>query len=133
MLTGMSRMELRPDPGSPRMARSFVRKVLEEWGIDQPVIDDAALLVTEVVTNAVIHAQTSITVEVTRDDEHLRFRVSDLDDHQVTRRHPSEQEPTGRGMFLVDSIASDWDVVYGDDGKTVRFSLAVGNRETERV
>lgn len=128
----MSRLELRPEPGSPRQARSFVRSALEEWGIDQPVIEDAELLVTEVVTNAVIHAQTTITLDMSRKADKLWFEVSDLDDHEVTRRQPTEREATGRGMFLVDSLASDWDVLYGDTGKTVRFSLAL-DRATERV
>jgi anti-sigma regulatory factor (Ser/Thr protein kinase) len=132
MLTRMSRLELRPEPGSPRQARSFVRSALEEWGIDQPVIEDAELLVTEVVTNAVIHARTNITLEVSLQPEKLRFEVSDLDDRHVTRRQPTEREATGRGMFLVDSLATDWDVLYGETGKTVRFSLSL-DRATERV
>lgn len=132
MLTGMSRLELRPEPGSPRQARLFVRSALEEWGIDQPVIEDAELLVTEVVTNAVIHARTNITLEVFLRPDILWFAVSDLDDRQVTRRRPTEREATGRGMFLVDSLATDWDVLYGDTGKTVRFSLSL-DRAAERV
>ncbi len=116
------------------MARSFVRKLLEGWGIDQQAIEDAALLVTEVVTNAVIHAKTPMTLEVLRYDGRIWFEVSDLDGHQVTQREPTERESTGRGMHLVDSLASDWDVIYGEKGKTVRFSLMVDNhRETERV
>ena len=132
MLVGMSRLELRPEPGSPRQARSFVRSVLEEWGVDQPVIEDAELLVTEVVTNAVIHAQTNITLEVSRRSDDLLFEVSDLDGHHVTRRQPTERESTGRGMYLVDSLASEWDVLYGEAGKTVRFSLSL-DRAQERV
>lgn len=132
MLIRMSRLELRPEPGSPRQARSFVRSALEEWGIDQPVIEDAELLVTEVVTNAVIHARTNITLEISLRPDKLWFEVSDLDDRQVTHRQPSEREATGRGMFLVDSLATDWDVLYGDTGKTVRFSLSL-DRAAERV
>lgn len=116
------------------MARSFVRKLLEGWGIDQQAIEDAALLVTEVVTNAVIHAQTPITLEVRRREGRVWFEVSDLDGHQVTQREPTERESTGRGMHLVDSLASDWEVVYGEKGKTVRFSLIADvHRESERV
>lgn len=128
----MSRLELRPEPGSPRQARSFVRSALEEWGIDQPVIEDAELLVTEVVTNAVIHARTTITLDVSREADDLWFEVSDLDEHEVTRRNPTERESTGRGMLLVDSLASDWEVLYRDTGKTVRFCLTP-ERTTERV
>jgi anti-sigma regulatory factor (Ser/Thr protein kinase) len=121
----MPRLELRPDPGSPRMARSFVRRLLREWSVDKPVIEDAALLVTEVVTNAVIHAKTPIAVAVDRDEDFLRFEVSDEDGGLVTQRHPNDRDATGRGMLLVDSLAADWDVVYRDSGKTVRFSLAL--------
>jgi anti-sigma regulatory factor (Ser/Thr protein kinase) len=116
------------------MARSFVRKLLEGWGIDQQAIEDAALLVTEVVTNAVIHAQTPMTLEVRRQEGRIWFEVSDLDGHEVTQREPTERESTGRGMHLVDSLASDWEVVYGEKGKTVRFSLIADvHRESERV
>lgn len=92
--------------------------------MDQPVIEDAALLVTEVVTNSVIHAKTPITVVVDRDHTFLRFEVSDEDGGKVTKRHPTDRDPTGRGMLLVDSLAAEWDVAYRDSGKTVRFSLA---------
>lgn len=107
------------------MARSFVRRLLREWRVDKPVIEDAALLVTEVVTNSVIHAKTPITVVVDRIDSHLRFEVSDDDAGTVTQRQPSDHDATGRGMLLVDSLATDWDVLYRDSGKTVRFSLAL--------
>lgn len=94
-----------------------------EWGIEAGVADDAELLVTELVTNAIIHARTPVRVEITEGEGMVEFAVSDGSTRQVQLRMPSPEAVTGRGINLLDQIASEWEVVPEPGGKTVRFRL----------
>jgi len=97
--------------------------LMADWGVEAEVADDAELLVTELVTNAVVHARTSIHVEVRRLEDRLEFAVSDNSSRQVQLRIPSPEAVTGRGIYLLDLLSPGWDVVPTAGGKTVRFSL----------
>lgn len=119
----MPSLELRPEPASPGKARGFVRRLMTEWGIESGVADDAELLVTEVVTNSIIHARTPVRLEVDAADGQLEFRVSDGSKRQLQLRMPGPESVTGRGVNLLDQIAMDWDVLPRAEGKTVRFRL----------
>lgn len=94
-----------------------------EWGVEPAVADDAELLVTELVTNSIIHARTPVRVEVAAGDGQLEFQVSDGSTRQVQLRMPAPDAVTGRGIHLLDQIASDWEVLPRAGGKTVRFKL----------
>lgn len=96
---------------------------MANWGIEAEVADDAELLVTELVTNAIIHARTPVKVEISEGDGVIDFAVSDQSTRQVQLRMPSVDAVTGRGIHLLDQIASDWEVVPEAGGKTVRFRL----------
>lgn len=96
---------------------------MADWGVEAEVADDAELLVTELVTNAVIHARTVVTVEVTPEEGSIQFSVSDKSTRQVQLRLPTADAVTGRGIFLLDQLAPHWDVVPIAGGKTVRFKL----------
>lgn len=110
---------------SPGMARTFVRGLLVEWGVGGEVADDAELLVSELVTNAIIHARTGVALDVTLGDGSIEFGVSDRSSRQVQLRLPSVEAVTGRGIYFLDRLAPGWEVVTRADGKTVRFSLSV--------
>lgn len=97
---------------------------MAEWGIDAGVADDAELLVTELVTNSIIHARTPVRVEVVAGDGQLEIQVSDGSTRQVQLRMPTPDAVTGRGIHLLDQIAADWEVLPKAGGKTVRFRLA---------
>ena len=98
---------------------------MADWGVEDGLADDAELLVTELVTNAVIHARTSVEVEVERTDHHLHFSISDSSSRPVQLRMPGKDDVTGRGICLLDQITPDWEVVPAAGGKKVRFSLAL--------
>jgi|ABEF01.1.fsa_nt_gi anti-sigma regulatory factor (Ser/Thr protein kinase) len=126
-------LELRPEPASPGLARAFVRQLLADWGVEAGIADDAELLVTELVTNAVVHARTSVHVEIHRDGDRLRFAVSDGSSRQVQLRIPSPEAVTGRGIYLLDLLSPGWGVVTTAGGKTVRFSLPANAEADFRV
>lgn len=99
-----------------------------DWGVAGEVIDDAELLVSELVTNAIIHARTGATVDVSRYNGTVEFAVSDKSVRPVQLRVPSAEAVTGRGVYFLDQLASDWEVEPTAHGKTVRFSLPVDAR-----
>ena len=109
-------------------ARQFVRERLRALGADG-ACDDAGTLVSEIATNAVLHARTPFTVEVTRDGLTVRVCVLDLSPVMPRARAYGAEATTGRGMRLIASLASDWGVqVQGQGRKTVWFELpAAGN------
>jgi anti-sigma regulatory factor (Ser/Thr protein kinase) len=120
----MESVQLPPDRRSPTQARAFTRRLLGSWNIAQEIIEDAELLVTEVVTNAVIHANTWIDVAIDRGAHELRFAVSDHGKGGVEMRVPSARSATGRGLYLVDRVASEWRAEQDGEGTTtVRFTL----------
>ncbi len=115
-------------PDAVRTARSLVRRTLREWGLDS-VVDVAALLVSELVTNALRHATGPIGVRVVRGPAGaagiLLVEVSDpLPDPPRERvAHPDDED--GRGLQLVASVTRRWGTRPGEAGKTVWFELAL--------
>ncbi|MFE0811808.1 ATP-binding protein [Streptomyces sp. NPDC058794] len=115
-------------PDAVRTARSRVRGALREWGLDD-VGDIAALLVSELVTNALRHATGPIGVRLVRrragPDGILLVEVSDPlpDPPRVRVARPGDED--GRGLQLVASSARRWGTRPGEAGKTVWFELAV--------
>jgi serine phosphatase RsbU (regulator of sigma subunit)/anti-sigma regulatory factor (Ser/Thr protein kinase) len=119
-------VELPASPSSPRRARLWLRTVLGGWEVADEVLEDATLVVTELVANAVDHAGTPSTLTVRRGDGELHVRVRD------TRPGPAPQlravdphAPRGRGLQMVDALAAGWGVTPHDDGKTVWAVLPV--------
>ncbi|MFE2434925.1 ATP-binding protein [Streptomyces sp. NPDC059409] len=115
-------------PDAVRTARSLVRHTLREWELDS-VVDFAALLVSELVTNALRHATGPIGVRVVRGPAGaagiLLVEVSDpLPDPPRERvAHPDDED--GRGLQLVASATRRWGTRPGEAGKTVWFELAL--------
>lgn len=124
-------VELQPVPESARAARRLVSDVLTEIG--KPDLADAAtLLVSELVTNAILHARTSIEVEVEAAARGVRVGVHDRSPQQPSRRDYGRQATTGRGLEMVDLIAARHGILVHDDGsKTVWFELGDAQPVTE--
>lgn len=126
-------MTLRPDralslqaqPAAVRESRSFVRTVLGSWGFPG-LSDDAALLVSELVSNGVVHARTPLTLTVSWLGRPSRVRVSVHDDSPVLprTRNFDVTATTGRGMQIIAALAHSSGVVASAVGKDVWFELA---------
>lgn len=118
--------ELPADATAARQARQFVASTLRGWGIAEDVVDTAELCTSELVTNAVIHSGTSSSVTVQADREYVLVLVQDRGGRGAVRR-PEELDPesvSGRGLSLVDALASAWSAEHSTDGTTVWFELA---------
>lgn len=115
--------KLPPAPESVPAARHFAADAVAELG-RQGGLDETELLVSELATNAVVHAGTPMRVSVVRDGPAIRVEVRDDDPTLPAQREPDPMAPGGRGMLLVELIAARWGVNHNDRGKTVWFELA---------
>lgn len=109
---------------SPARSRSFVRSALEDWGQDDSV-DVALILVSELSSNVVVHAGTSMTVSVACDPDHHVVRVEVQDGCAAIPciQDRGRMSTSGRGLRLVDALSTRWGVRRLVDGKAVWFEL----------
>jgi anti-sigma regulatory factor (Ser/Thr protein kinase) len=85
--------------------------------------ETAALLTSELVTNAVLHAATEITITIRREPTGLRVEVADDDPQLPAVKQYDEAAATGRGLSVVTALADDWGVTRRAVGKVVWFEL----------
>jgi hypothetical protein len=108
-------------------ARGFVSGSLT--AIPPQVRAIAALLVSELATNAVVHATSSfdVTIVFPTPSGRVRIEVTDADETRPTRLQPPPNVPHGRGLLLVASLSDDWGVDEAIDrpGKSVWFELSL--------
>jgi|Tabmets5t2r1_1033131.scaffolds.fasta_scaffold04503_4 anti-sigma regulatory factor (Ser/Thr protein kinase) len=116
-------LDLASSPRAPRQARQAITELLTRSGRTDRAAD-AALLVSELVTNAVMHAGGPISVSATYLDATLHVEVHDTDQHPLPDlRKPSASDKTGRGLHLVKLLADRWAITPTPDGKTIWFEL----------
>ena len=108
-------------------ARRFVLGALANWQLDS-LADTAALLTSEVVTNAILHARTPVEVVVRRLRRGVAVEVSDGSRRQPRVRRAAADATNGRGIALLEQLASTWDVTVHRAGKTVQFTVT-GDRD----
>ncbi|MFE3328184.1 ATP-binding protein [Streptomyces sp. NPDC059176] len=116
------------------LARDFTRQALYDWGWlpaasaeRRAAAEDVLLVVSELVTNACLHAEGPEQLQVSSDTKVLRLEVSDRGTGQPAPRTPHRAgRPGGHGMFIVQRLCLDWGVVRtpGAPGKTVWAELA---------
>ncbi|MET7734649.1 ATP-binding protein [Streptomyces sp. NPDC005402] len=115
------------DPGAVRAARTAVRDRLAAWNLDG-LVDIAALLVSELVTNSLRHATGPIGVRLVRPDGVdgvLLVEVSDPLPDPPRERVADLDDESGRGLQLVAHAAHRWGTRPGVTGKTVWFELSM--------
>ncbi|MGW3953116.1 ATP-binding SpoIIE family protein phosphatase [Streptomyces sp. NPDC004752] len=121
----VQRLEIpRRDLRGVQRARLFLRAWLSAWYLKE-LDDEAQLLLSEVVTNALVHADSDVDLRVRRYPHHLRVEVRDSDPHPaINVGSPGEaQAEGGRGMMIVSALASAWGNSPSGRGKTVWFEL----------
>jgi anti-sigma regulatory factor (Ser/Thr protein kinase) len=108
----------RPTADQVRAARQFVAA-----NVPASVADDAVLLASELVTNAIEHASSPVTVRVEQRPDCCRVEVSDSSAVLPAVGELLNDSERGRGLHLVERITSAWGVQSFDAGKTVWFEL----------
>lgn len=114
--------ELPAEPVSARKARRVVLDALSDWSLGD-LCDDAALLVSEVVTNSLLHAGSAMGLTVRRLDEGVRVEVRDHSRTMPAPRNYAGDSVTGRGLDILDLTAANWGAELFEDGKVVWFEL----------
>ncbi|MFD4034987.1 SpoIIE family protein phosphatase [Streptomyces sp. NPDC058637] len=133
VITARAAATFDPVGRSVATARAFVRDTLQGWGYTD-VVDDAVVLTSELVTNAVVHAGTAADVLCLRTEDGVRVEVAD---HYPEREIPlqnsgldfgSPDREGGRGLLLCAALASRWGVEYSPTRKHVWFQLDLPDR-----
>ncbi|MET9905831.1 ATP-binding protein [Streptomyces sp. NPDC006476] len=105
------RFELAAHPGSPAQARHLTKARLNGWSVCEDICDTAALVVTELVTNALVHTASShIVCELHDGTDLVRIAVRD-EGCAPGAPHPSRARPEeehGRGLLLIDALCHAW-------------------------
>lgn len=117
------KIELSGEIASCSTARRFVQERLAD--APDEVRDDASLLISEVVTNSILHTNGPVTVEVQERDGGYRIAVSDRSKRPPTEKGYRTDDATGRGLQLLSSLAAAWGWERLDAGKVVWFDLSV--------
>jgi anti-sigma regulatory factor (Ser/Thr protein kinase) len=115
-------IRLDAEPRSVGRARRFCSATLEGWGVTGELVDTCVLLVSELATNAVLHARTPFTVTIDRRPT-LRVEVHDGDPRPPHTRDYGPEAASGRGLHLVEALAASSGTVTRSDGKAVWFEL----------
>lgn len=109
-------------PASAGQARRFVESVLSATDLDH-LAYAATMLVSELVANAVLHTGTQLEVVVCPEPDGVRVEVHDGSPQLPTRKYYSSMSGTGRGLLLVERMASEWGSDRTTEGKLVWFQL----------
>ena len=112
------------DPSSAGRARRVLRQLLVTHG-REGLLDDAELVLSEVVANVVLHAHTPFTVDMAvLADGGLRVEVRDGNPQLPVQRHHLSDAPTGRGMRLISALSAAFGTeALGAEGKAVWFVI----------
>lgn len=112
------------DESVPR-ARHFVRNLLIDHRFLN-LVDDLRLVVSELATNAIRHANTPFTVTLERVDQSVLLTVTDGSSVPPVQVATDLLDTGGRGLSIVDLLSGDWGVIRrGDEGKSVWASFAL--------
>ena len=117
---------LPPDVRAVASAREFLRSTLGAWSAED-LLDEAELVLSELVTNALVHAEGGAGVTLTFDGaaDRLTISVHDSSPRRPRERRAGPDALGGRGLGIVEAVADDWGVRVEGSGKTVWAELAV--------
>jgi anti-sigma regulatory factor (Ser/Thr protein kinase) len=107
---------------SPARARRFVGDALVAFPVD--IVERAQLLISELVTNAVVHGEPPVVVEVETAPSFVRVAVEDQGDQIPMLRNSGISDGHGRGLQIVAQLADQWGVALRRSGKAVWFRLS---------
>jgi anti-sigma regulatory factor (Ser/Thr protein kinase) len=111
------------DPESVGAARRFATETLNQ--IHRDLLDAIELMVSELATNCVRHANSAFDLSIMRRRGEVRVEVTDRAEGIPMMRSPAPDEPTGRGLQIVNLLSEHWGIERrATAGKTVWFSVS---------
>jgi len=116
---------LPPDPAAAGQARRWLTELLVRWDLADAA-DDLRVVVSELVSNAVLHARTILDVALSVAEGVLELSVSDRDPRSPRPRpqRSDDYATGGRGLVLVEALSDDWGIAERMGGKEVWFRVA---------
>ncbi|WP_081861649.1 ATP-binding protein [Cellulomonas sp. HZM] len=116
---------VRAEPHAPRAARHWVMRTIAGHGVTGMANQVVELLTAELVSNAVVHGPTGeeVRVGLRVTGPVVRVEVSDHGGGTPRVRHPEPTAPSGRGLALVEALATDWGTMGVDGSTTVWFEV----------
>jgi GAF domain-containing protein/anti-sigma regulatory factor (Ser/Thr protein kinase) len=127
-MTAATELALGNEPDTVPAARHFARQSLA--GERRMTIEDAELIVSELVTNAVLHGRSPATLRVRRLPGCIRVEVEDAGRDLPVRMRTNDEAMTGRGLDMVAALASSWGVDAGSDGGKIVWAELTEARAT---
>jgi anti-sigma regulatory factor (Ser/Thr protein kinase) len=124
-----ARANLEALPQSAASARKFVDETLRRWDYGD-LFDVVALLASELVTNAILHARSEVELSVRLTPTAIRVEVADHSIQHPVPREAAPEDTSGRGLALVETLASAWGVDERTGGKSVWFEVPRPDRTT---
>ena len=118
-------VDLSCDLTAPRAARHLLAAVLPQWGVDDPeVLDGASIVVSELVTNVLVHGGSgALTLSLELREKRLTLAVADEAPGVPAPRQAADDEESGRGLGIVTLLAESWDVEPTPAGKRVVVAI----------
>lgn len=117
-------LTLPPLPVAAREARRFVMQFCAAAEMPEDICQTAALLTSELVTNAVLHGRSRTTLYVRKPPPYLRVTVEDHNPElPEIGEHPALSATSGRGLHIVAELASRWGIEPSEQGKRIWFEL----------
>ncbi|MER6470638.1 SpoIIE family protein phosphatase [Streptomyces collinus] len=111
-------------PEAVRHARRFTRRTLRTWGVERDTMDAALLIVSELVTNALVHTEGQVRLDLSLVNHRLRLAVADGSPRSPVKPTSIGWEATGgRGILLVEAVSAAWGTVPVSGGKQVWADL----------
>ncbi|AGS73346.1 regulatory protein [Streptomyces collinus Tu 365] len=111
-------------PEAVRHARRFTRRTLRTWGVERDTLDAALLIVSELVTNALVHTGGQVRLDLSLVNHRLRLAVADGSPRSPVKPTSIGWEATGgRGILLVEAVSATWGTVPVSGGKQVWADL----------
>lgn len=102
-------------------ARALISRALT--GLPDEEVEIVVLLASELVTNAICHASGPVAVHLHRDEDGVRVEIEDRSPEKPVLRALDDEALDGRGLLLVDRLATGWGVQPRGPGKAVWFTL----------
>jgi serine/threonine-protein kinase RsbW len=119
----MGAMLIRHEPTSASAVRREIALDLDLHGVDEDTIDEITLIASELVGNAVRHAdlndKSELDVSWTVDPDEVVVSVEDPSDKTPVRRNAAPDAPNGRGLTIIEALTSDWGYEFTPHGKRV--------------
>ncbi|WP_181785323.1 ATP-binding protein [Streptomyces phytophilus] len=115
-----------PDRSRVGCLRQITAAYLALWDLTGSLADDVVVAVSELVSNAVVHGRGDVSLHVRYAAGDLQIEVTDANPVPAELHHAGDDEDSGRGLFLIATLAQDWGVNNGGRTTWCRFRVPTG-------